>query len=244
MDSVLALAASIVADAVRRKIVYVVALFAVVMAAAIPQLPSYGVGVVEAVYREVALALMWVASLIVVLALSANRIPSEVEKRTVYNVLAKPVHRWQYVVGTWLGIVAVMAGVIVAFAAIDQVVALMTYHQPMWRLWEGALAVWMEMGVVAALAVAVSASTGAVVVAVASLAFLFIAHSRSSLFGANTTSLAARLYPSLDTFNVINPVAHGTGITLGYGVSMAAAFLGYTAALLIVGALLFQRRDL
>lgn len=244
MRSVLALATSIVADSLRRKIVYVVGLFAVVMAAAIPALPSYGVGVVVGVFREVALALMWVASLVVVLALSANRIPAEIEKRTVYNVLAKPVHRWQYIVGTWLGIVAVMAGVIAAFTAVDQVVAVVTYKQPMWQLWQGALAVWMEMAVVAALAVAVSARAGAVVVAIGALAFLFVGHSRSALFGQDTTSIGARLYPSLDAFNVINPVAHGAGITLPYVGSMALVFAGYAAALLVAGALAFNSRDL
>lgn len=244
MAAVLALAASIVADALRRKIVYVVALFAAVMAAAIPALPSYGVGVVEGVFREVALALMWVASLVVVLALSANRIPGELERRTVYNVLAKPVHRWQYIFGTWLGILTVMAGVVASFTLVDQAVALIAYKQPMWQLWAGALAVWLEMGVVAALAVSVSAIAGPVVVAVAAVALLFIGHSRAGLFGEDTSSLAAKLYPSLDAFNVINPVAHGSGIGVPYIIAMLVAFIGWVGALLVAGALGFSSRDL
>lgn len=243
MPAVLAIASSIVADAMRRKIVYVVALFAALMAAAIPALPSYGVGVIEGVFREVALALTWVASLVVVLALSANRIPGECEKRTVYNVLAKPVHRWQYVVGTWLGVMAVMAGVIAAFTLVDQVVGYVAYKEVMWQLWQGSLAVWMEMGIIAALAIAVSTVGGSVLVVVAAIAVLFIGHSRSALF-ADTSSLAAKLYPSLDAFNIINPVAHGSGVAPAYLGTMALVFVGYSAVLLTLGAAAFSRRDL
>ena len=100
MRAVWAIAGSVVADALRRKVVYIVLAFAAFMAVSIPRLPSYGVGVDEAVFREVALALMYAAAVVVVLSLSANRIPGEVERRTVYNVLSKRVHRWEYLAGT------------------------------------------------------------------------------------------------------------------------------------------------
>lgn len=243
MRNVAAIAGSIVADALRRKVVYVVLLFGAVMAVAIPQLPSYGVGVVSAVYREVALALTYVAALVVVLSLSANRVPGEVERRTVYNVLSKSVRRWEYVVGTWLGIAVVMAGVIAGFAVISQLVGVVVYDEVMWRLWEGALAIWLETSVIAAFAVAVSAASGPVVVAVASLVFVFAAHARAGLF-ADPTALAARLYPSMDAFNVIAPVAHGDGVSAAYVGLMLLVFAAWSAALLVVGSLVFGRRDL
>jgi len=244
MSAVLALANSIVSDAVRRRIVYVVAAFAVVMAASIPALPSYGIGVVQPVFREAALALMWVASLIVVLALAANRIPSEIEKRTAYSVLTKPVQRWQYVLGTWFGIALVMAGVIAAFTVIDQAVAMFVYKQAMWQLWQGSFGIWMEMSVLAALAVAVSTRGGAVVVAVSSLAFLFIGHSRENFVRGVGNSPLVKLYPSLDAFNIVNPVAHGSGITVTYAATMTLVFCAYVAVFVLLGGLAFSARDL
>jgi Cu-processing system permease protein len=230
-------------DAVRRRVVYVVVFFGVVLAVAIPSLPSYGLGVVAGVYREVALALTFVASLVLVLALAANRVPSEIERRTVYNVLAKPVHRLEYLVGTWLGVMGVMGATIVGFTAIEQVVGAIRYQDPMWRLWQGAFAIWLEMGVIAAFAVAVSALSGAVVVTVASLTMLFVGHARDAVAGSGPSLLRA-LYPSLDTFNVINPVAHGSGIDAGYVAGMLLSFAGWVGVLLLVGVVLFGRRDL
>jgi ABC-type transport system involved in multi-copper enzyme maturation permease subunit len=238
-----AIAGAVFLDAVKRKVVYAVGFFAAVLAVSAPSLPSYGVGVDVGVYREVALALTFAASLVLAIALAANRIPSEVERRTVYNVAAKPVSRWEYVVGSWAGITAVMAAVIAAFTVVDQLVGLARYGDPMWQLWQGALAIWLEIGVLTAFAVAVSALSGAVVVTVATLAFAFAGHSRQP-FLASMPGFPAWLYPSLDTFNVINPVAHGAGYGIGYLLIMKLAFIGWVTALLVLGSLGFSRRDL
>jgi ABC-type transport system involved in multi-copper enzyme maturation permease subunit len=238
-----AIAGAVFLDAIKRKVVYAVGLFAVVLAFSAPSLPTYGVGVDVGVYREVALALTFAASFVLALALAANRMPSEVERRTVYNVVAKPVSRWEYVVGTWIGITAVMGAVIAAFTVVDQLVGVVRYGDLMWQLWQGALAIWMEIGVLIAFAVAVSAVSGAVVVAVATITFAFAGHSRQP-FLAMFSAFPAWLYPSLDSFNVINPVAHGVGYNLTYGLIMTAVFVGWVAALLVLGSLGFARRDL
>jgi ABC-type transport system involved in multi-copper enzyme maturation permease subunit len=244
MGRILPIAFGVVADSLRRKVVYVVLVFAALLAFAIPSLPDYGLGVESAVFREVALALAYVTALVVTLSLAANRVPAEVERRTVYNVVAKGVSRPEYLVGTWLGIFLVAGAAMAAFTVIEQVVGYITYGEIMWRLWQGAFAVWLEMGVIAAVAVAVSAITGPVVVVTASLAVLFIGHSRSTLLGGGGAVDLGPFYPSLDAFNIVNPVAHGTGVPPIYLASMVAVFLGMTGLALIVGSVLFSRRDL
>lgn len=240
----LSLAGAVFADAIRRKIVLVVGLFAVIMAAAIPSLPNYGLGVAGGTFREVALALTYTGALVITLTLAANRIPGEIERRTLYNVVARPVRRPEYLVGTWLGIVVVLGAVVAGFTVVEQALAWLNYHDPMWRLWEGAIAIWMEMGVVAALAVAVSSLAGPVVVVVSSIAMLFIGHSRDTIVAAVGSPVLTALYPSLEMFNVINPVAHGVGYDAAYAVGMVLSFAGWCAALLLAGSLAFSRRDL
>ena len=240
---VAAIAGAVFMDAVRRRVVYAIAFFGAVLAFGIPSLPSYGLGVVGGVYREVALALTFVAALVLALALAANRVPSEIERRTVYGVLARPVRRIEYLAGTWAGIAAVLATAIGVFTVIEQVVGLLRYHDAMWRLWEGALAIWFEVGIVAAFAVAVSALAGPVVVTVASLTMVFVGHSRDAIVGTGA-SVARSLYPSLDTFNVIAPVAHGSGVALTSMLGMTLAFVGWVGVLLLLGGAGFSRRDL
>jgi len=244
MSRIWPIAVAVIADSLRRKVVYVVLVFAALLAFAIPSLPDYGLGVESAVFREVALALAYVTALVVTMSLAANRIPGEVERRTVYNIVGKGVSRWEYVLGTWLGIFLVIGGVMAAFTVIQQVIGMITYGEPMWRLWQGGLAIWLEMGVLAAFAVAVSTITGAVVVSTATLVVLFIGHARSTLLGGEGALGLAPFAPSLDAFNVVNPVAHGSGVPALYLVSMLVVFVGLAGVSLVGGAYLFGRRDL
>lgn len=237
-----ALCVSVLMDAVRRKVVWIVVFFGVVMALAIPALPSYGVGVVEAVYREVALTLTYLATLVVTLALAANRIPAEAERRTVYNVLARDVRRWEYVVGTWAGVFLTVTAIVLAFTAIIIGVGWGVYGIPMWVLAEGTFGILLEAGAVAAFAVAISTVGGPVIVSVSALTFIFVAHTRGYLLTAEDTLYS--LYPSLDAFNIINPVAHGSGVGGAYIGSMLLVFVGWVGVLLLLGVATFGRRDL
>lgn len=244
MKKLLVIAQAVIADAVRRKVVWVVVVFGALMAIAAPALPSYGLGVVSAVYREVAIALMWAAALVVALSLSATRIPVEVERRTVFNIVSRDVRRWQYIAGTWLGMFAVLGVALLAFALITIAVGAFEFDEGMWRLLEAAFAVWLEMGVVIAFAVLMSTSVGVVSSIVAALAFVFVGHSWVSLLNLPAESAAPWWLPALNVFNVINPVAHGTGYGIAYAGSMVVAFCAWVALLLLGGSALFSRRDL
>ncbi len=245
MRKVMAIALAVVSDALRRKVLWAVLVFAALLAIAIPSLPSYGTGVDAAVFRDFAIALTFAASLVVVIALSVTRVPAEVERRTVFTILGRDVARWQYLVGTWLGIVLVMVGVELAFLAVTLGIGWLTYGEPAFQLAEASLAILLECGIVAAFCIMVTARLGAVTGAVGALAFLFIGHSVAGLVTGGAEGATAPWWvPSLDVFNVINPVAHGTGISLSYVGAMLAAFAVWCAILLLGGAALFQGRDL
>jgi ABC-type transport system involved in multi-copper enzyme maturation permease subunit len=239
----LVIAGSVAGDALRRRLVYVVIFFAFVLSAAIPYLPTFGIGVVEGVYREIALAVMYMAALVVNVSLVATRVPSDIERRTAYAVLTKPVSRAEYLLGTWIGVFVTLLWVIAAFVVVTQVAGLISYGEANWRLWQGAFGIWAEMGALAAFGLLLSARTGTVPISLAMLAFVFVGHSRGSLLSPDDGILYS-LYPSLDAFNVINQVAHGSGIGLGYAGGMLATLVGYVGLFLLLSALAFNGRDL
>lgn len=245
MRKLFAIASAVMLDAIRRKVVWVVLVFAAIMAIVSPSLPSYGVGVSDAVYREVSIALMFVAALVVSLSLSATRVPAEIERRTVFNVLARDVRRWQYVTGTWLGMCAVVGVAILMFVLIVIAVGAAVYGAFMPRLFEAGLAIWLEMCVLIAFAVMVSTRVGVATTIVATLALTFAGHSVVNLLtGGDPHAVAPKWVPSLDAFNVINPVAHGDGYSLIYAVFMIAVFAGWSGLFLLAGSALFGNRDL
>lgn len=244
MKKVYAIAKAVVVDAVRRKVLWIVVVFSAILAMAIPGLPSYGAGVADAVFREVAIALMYSAALVMALSLAVIRIPTEVERRTVFNVISRDVRRWQYVFATWLGMFVVLGVMLLAFTATTIAIGTYIYHGPMWLLLEASLAVWFEIGVIMAFAVMLSCAFGPVTAAVGALAFAFIGHSFVTLLNLPELAKAPWYVPNLDVFNVINPVAHGSGYGLGYAAGMTLAFVAWVAILLMCAAAIFTGRDL
>lgn len=244
MRAVLTIAEAVMRDAIRRKVVWIVLVFAALLSFAIPGLPDYGVGVVAAVFREVSIALMYVAALVVGLTLAATRIPAEVDRRTVFTIVARPVSRWQYILGTWLGIFAVVSVLLVAFTVVAIGVGLAVYQQVMPRLFAAAFAVLLETGVITAAAVALSTRFGAVTAIVGALTLAFASHSLPTLSRAVEGVSALAFVPSLEVFNVINAVAHGSGYGLAYAVAMLGVFVGWSGLLLLGASALFARRDL
>jgi hypothetical protein len=120
----------------------------------------------------------------------------------------------------------------------------MTGHEFMWRLLEAALAVWLEAGVVMAFSVMLSCYFGAITAVVGALAFTFVGHAVISLLQLPEGTRAPWYVPSLDIFNVINPVALGTGYGPTYALAMTLAFCAWVALLLSGASLLFGIRDL
>lgn len=243
MRSVLAIAGSVVADAMRRKVLWSVLVVAGIMILAIPLLPSYGVGVVVAIFREVSMAVMYAAAILVAIALTANRLPGEIERRTIYNVLSKRVGRWQYLLGTWLGIWAVMGLLVAAFLVVDIAFGLLAYHQFMWLLAEGAFGIWLESGVLVAFTMAMTTRLGPVPAVLGALTFLFATHAKDSLKILRAYPLLGTLYPSTDVFSVIDPVAHGAGVGPAFLAIMVASFVGWVAVLIGISVLTFAKRD-
>lgn len=246
MSPVVAIARAVLVDAARRKVVWMVIVFAGLLALVVPSLPSYGAGVVEAVFREVSIALMYAAALVVVVALAATRLPAEAERRIVYTLLTRDIRRSQYLLGTWLGIVAVTGVVLAAATLVTLVVGFLSYGAVMGRLLAATFAVWLEMGVLAAFGVMLSTRVGPVTSAFGTLTLVFVGHSVSTLAGGADANVqgASWYIPSLDVFDVINPVAHGVGYSLPYAAGMIVAFFAWSAALLAIAAAAFERRDL
>jgi ABC-type transport system involved in multi-copper enzyme maturation permease subunit len=184
--------------------------------------------------------------LVVTVALAATRSPSELERRTVYGLLVRDVRRREYLVGTWLGIVLVTGVVLLAASAVTLAVGFIAYGSIMLQLLGATFAVWLEMGVLTAFGIVLSTRVGAVTSSVGMLTFVFVGHSVSTLLGGGDAHAGgAQWYvPSLEVFDVINPVAHGTGYSPMHAVVMLVAFLAWSIALLSIATAVFERRDL
>lgn len=102
-------ARTIFTEALRRKEIYVIVILTVALLLAASMIRAFNLREVHKFYYEISLKVMSVATALTVIALAARQLPREFERRTIYTLLAKPIARWEFILGKYLGVV--LAGV-------------------------------------------------------------------------------------------------------------------------------------
>src|SRR6476659_1785248 len=109
MHAIWAIASSTVGEAVRRKVLLVILLIALLLLSIIPALSILSVRTeVNATISTIFFVIRFTSALIAII-LTIYMIPNEIERRTIYTILSKPVQRWQFLLGKYLGSVAALA---------------------------------------------------------------------------------------------------------------------------------------
>lgn len=277
MRTVLAIAHNTYTEAIRQAvfIILVIGCAGLIFTSQFFTLFTFGVGNEQMnMVREMALASMTVCCLLLALFASSTVISDEIGRKTALTILCKPTRRWQFVCGKYVGI---MASVLLAVLLLTAVLCLtVRVKEHRWDLGAlpGAALVFAQVGVMAAISVAVAARLSAVINTLACFALfvlghlsnylLYLLHPRDQisnglleeLDGMGLLALAARhpgfaaakvahtALPNLENFNIGSAVAVGTPVSGTYiGLASAYAVL-YALAALIIGIMLFERREL
>lgn len=194
-----------------------------------------------------------VFGLLIVLLVGTNLVAKEIERRTIYNLLSRPIGRPTYLVGKWLGLSGtlwVVAGALVS--ALWVVLALQGHGGTGLVLLEAAYLAGLELTVVTAFAVLFSALSTPVLSALYTLGFYMVGQwswdlrdfSRQvpSTLGA-TLRIVADVVPNLPVFNIRALAAHGEA-TPFYHLALATLYaLVYCGCVLALAAAAFESRD-
>ena len=108
MIAILSIAGNTVKEAVRRKHIYVLALIAV-MLIAFSSLIVFFQESPEAFMKELSLFTISFLGMLVAVLIAAPQIRREMEDRSIYTVLAKPIGRFGYILGKFLGTIVAVA---------------------------------------------------------------------------------------------------------------------------------------
>jgi len=245
----------VVKDAARRKLFYVVFLFGLLILGLSPLLPSFDLGVKAQFLRDISLSLTSLFGVVLAVVISVGQIPGEVERRTIHNVLSKPVSRLQYYVGKYLGILAVLA-IILAVMGIE-ILVLIGVRAGVFTpvIFQGVFAVFLEAAVIAAFCLFLSTFTGVTINALAAAFFYMLCHVKSGFLHEKlvegVTGFARvfswsfyYLIPNLENFNVSMQVGYGSGITWSYALRITGYAALFAAVFVFAGYLVFRRKDL
>lgn len=214
--------------------------------------------------KDMSLATVTLCGLLMALFASSNVITEEIEKKTVLTVLCKPVRRFEFIVGKFLGIVMavllatvllslVLMGGLAVFARVQKEVEVRPFD---YVVLAGALLSCLQVFVLTAIAVAVSTRMPMVVNVVICFSFYILGHLTNYLHqafcGPSGESyalvrwLVSALYialPNLENFNLTSAIALGSSVPMSYILVTLAYAVVYTAIALLVAVSLFQERE-
>lgn len=257
MRKIAAIATVTVREAVRQRLAVNLLVFALAMLVASLTISTLTFGEQYRIIANLGLSAMEVVGTLIATFLGAGLIAGEIERRTLYPVLAKAVTRTEYLVGRYLGLVATVTLNLLVMALVFGVVLTVHLRGPAALGATPLLAVIAAMAVqfamVAAVATFFSSFSTTTLSAIFTLSVVIAGYLSSDLVrywskqgkvAAGLGKAAYVLIPNLEALNLKeamvykDPVAASFAWTgLGYGALYAASIVAFAAAV-------FTRRDL
>lgn len=153
MNIVWAISAVVIKELYRRKDFYVLLVLTALLTLAAGSMSFFKDNTIVRALKEICLLLIWLSALIIGITTAARQIPSEREHRTIFPLLAKPVTRWQVVLGKCLGCwLACGIALVVFYSFFGILVGAREHTFPLVAFVKLVWMQWMGLGVVVALA--------------------------------------------------------------------------------------------
>jgi ABC-type transport system involved in multi-copper enzyme maturation permease subunit len=115
---VVAIAGNTLTEALRQRTLNVVILFSLVMLAGSDFFTQFSFQEEFKFLKDLAYAVISIGGLLVALMGAAQLIPAEIERRTLYTTLSKPVHRFEFILGKYLGLLALLTLMTALFSVV------------------------------------------------------------------------------------------------------------------------------
>lgn len=254
LSRIFAVAGNTVREAIRNRVLYTLVAFALILICSSIVLSNLSYVEQRRILQDLAFASARLFGVVIAIAVGINLIYKEVERRTIYTVLAKPISRPEFLVGKYLGLVATIWLQVVVMAVAFAAVSLIDESPFGWSHAAAFGLLAMELAIVVAVATFFSAFTTPMLAAMFTTGIWVAGNlTRDMVELARQTdvgyivSAARALYqvlPDISAFNLSLKASHGLPIAPGPEVLAPLAYGSvYVMATLLVASFIFQRRD-
>ncbi|HEV2991010.1 MAG TPA: ABC transporter permease subunit [Candidatus Angelobacter sp.] len=243
-------------EAVRDRVLYNLIIFALLLVASAPLFGQISLGLEKLILVNVGLTSISIFGIIIAIFIGIGLVSKEIERKTLYTILSRPVRRWEFITGKYLGLLLTLV-VNAAFMTIGFFVALLVVTRSLTRDDAGLLVaiyfIVLQFFIVTAITLLFSSFSSPVFSAVFAFALVVIGTFAEDLrnFAALTEGItkwlatgAAWLVPNFSALNVIAQVAHGEHIRPQLVLFNTLYALLYSAAAIALAVLIFERRNL
>ena len=266
MRAVSHIAANVFRESVRDRVPYNLVVFAVLLIGSSYLLGQLTAGQDIKIIKDLGLAATSIFGLFIAIFIGIGLVSKEVERRSVYALLSKPISRPQFIAGKYAGLVLTLAvNVTVMTLALYFVLSYMTYlaapdSRAAWEttgtdpgLLKAILLIFVELMLITAIALFFSTFSSPMLSAALTFGVYLAGHFNADLRNYGqvvdapvAAAFARALYyviPDLSAFDVKMQVVHGLPVPPGYIATTVAYGAAYITALLLAATFIFSRRD-
>jgi Cu-processing system permease protein len=244
-------------EAVRDRVLYNLVFFALLMITAAIFVGQISIGIEELVIKSLGLSAISIIGLLIAVFIGVGLVYKEMDKRTLYALLAKPVRRWEFLLGKFGGLVLTLAVNTVAMAA--GLFAALLYVKHYFERADVVLLIaiyfiLLKLMLVVALALMFSCYSTPLLAILYTSAFyvagLFVLEMRTFRLATAGPEVAgfmrglSYLLPNFEDFDVMAAAAHGRGIPGALILQNTGYAALYCGVVLLIAAAIFSRRNL
>jgi ABC-type transport system involved in multi-copper enzyme maturation permease subunit len=248
-----AIAANTVREAVRSKVLYVLLFFALLLIGTGVLLSTLSYVERERILQDVGLASIRLFGAAIAIFVGVGLIHKEVDRRTIFTILSKPVGRSEFLVGKFAGLVVTLWIQVAIMGAGFCLVSWMAGAPITVQHGQALLLVAAELALLVGVATLFSAFTTPMLASLFGAGIYLVGHLTRNLrdlgatsgdpAAAQATALLHRALPDLEAFNITIQAVHGLPLPEGLVWQALLYGAGWTAGLLLFASLIFERRD-
>jgi ABC-type transport system involved in multi-copper enzyme maturation permease subunit len=243
-------------EAVRDRVLYNLVLFVLLLVASAPLFSQISIGMERLILVNVGLSAISLFGVIIAIFVGIGLVSKEIEKRTLYTILSRPVRRWEFIAGKYCGLVMTLV-VNAALMTVGFYIALLitahTLKQTDLPLLVAIYFAILEFLMMTAITLLFSSFSSPIFSAIFAFALFIIGTFAEDLrnFAALSHGVtkilatgAAYVVPNFASLNVISLVAHDQTIPGNLIAFNSLYALLYSAAVTAAAVLVFERRNL
>jgi ABC-type transport system involved in multi-copper enzyme maturation permease subunit len=255
MKKVWILSKATILEALRRKDLYVLLILAFVIIAGAGLVNFFGVAGLQKFLKDISLTVITALTVVISVTVTARQLPLEFENRTLYPLLAKPISRFHFLMGKYVGALIISAFTLCVFALLF-LIALRIFHAS--TGWIFAQAMYLRL-LSLALLVALTLCLSLFVTQSANITISLLLYVGGSIFSSSiviiypqATSLAKQvlisfywLLPHLELFDLSKKVIHDWAPISGKFMLILTVYAAiYVYVFLFISYLRFRRKML
>ncbi|MBI1334431.1 MAG: ABC transporter permease subunit [Armatimonadetes bacterium] len=260
MRPIIAIAKATVGEAIRRRVLLIILFVATILLFVAPLLGVLSARQEKTVLTGFVLGIVQLSSAVIAITLTVYMLPNEIERRTIYTILSKPVQRFQFLMGKYLGAVSALALMMGLMACVTILEFGVMQHD--WakgiELLQGIGMFFVQMSLLASVAMCLSTfvaplvnfflSGGIYLIGTLGYAFFdsFNKNPNAPAFSKGLAWFVSTILPNFASYNVQNKLINPETVIqnqFAYAVNAVVYGLFYIVIMLIAGMLIFDRRE-